>query len=227
MPGHIGGGFGFSGPMDYSYYECLPPVEAVNINGNLNTGTFENAIPWRILLSRKVNPDSRLIFEQRIGEELLSGKFVSLKGDKSFKEVGVTVLTTTPSALQLLKGPSRRRSMEFTPFIRNLMLLNEEYHLFQVEKSVYLENQAFGSLVAPGTVVFSNQFGAIVLSGNRRHLSVCVRMGEYRDTAARTAWLNLRKTEFEQEDLSKIVFDFVQSAKVIAVLRCEELLLRK
>jgi hypothetical protein len=135
-------------------------------------------------------------------------------------------LTGARGTLSLLKNAPQRGPQELTPFLQHLISLNEDYHLYRMERRNFeaLESNLFGPLIWPGSLVFSREDGAVVLSADRRFLSVCLEVDSYRDTSQHHDWLALDPSYFESGLIRKTVTHFIESPKIYSILQCPELL---
>ena len=104
----------------YTDYECLPPFSVDEFDAHLRDEVLENAIPWSVFPNLKVDPSSRLDFEQRVGFEFMHGLLIAAEGAEGLVERNADPLTGTRSTLKLLKMTPRQGPQELTPFIQSL-----------------------------------------------------------------------------------------------------------
>jgi hypothetical protein len=216
---------GFGGPesMAFTDFECLPPITTTDFAKHLRAGNLEQAIPWQTLARMRIDPSTRLIFEQRVGFEFVSGSFILVESDKDMEKRKADALTGTKYTQNLSqKAPGRPTP----PFMQNLLALSEEHHLYRIQERDFadLDSTVYSSLVQPGTLAFTHQTGAFILSPDRSQISVCMKVDQYEDKNERHDWLVLEPDKFDAASISKIAFHFTQDPRVTSVLRCDELL---
>jgi hypothetical protein len=212
---------------EYIEYECLPPVTIVDFDSHLADGTLEHAIPWSTIAGLQIDPMSRLVFRQRVAFEYIEGTLIAIEDGQLVEMVDAGALTGTPYTLKLLRHAPRRKPLPGTDFVRALISISERNgHVFLLQSHDFkvIDSLVFGSVLGPGTLVFTSEAGAVLLAAGRRQMAFCAERGRYKGRSSGPGWSPVEPPNPGIQNLSRSILQFVRSADIHVLLKCEELL---